>query len=81
MSEAVHMDVRPPINEGEDVLYVDDLDSTVVKTEECRRRKVFRKSDQPCFEPIVTIVLDDSSTEEEEAINPPKRFKGECLSL
>ena len=77
ITEAVHIDVRPPINEGEDVLYVDDLDSRVIKAEECERRRVFRRSDQPYFGPIQRIVLDDSSSDdEEEESSPQKKMKG-----
>lgn len=54
------MDVRPPFNQGDDALYIDDHDITVVKTEECERRRVFRKSDLPYFGPVRHFVISDS---------------------
>ena len=59
------IDVRPPINLGDDAVYVEEHDVTVVKSEECCRRRVFRKSDLPYLGPIVEIVIPDSESDSE----------------
>ena len=73
------MDVRPMRNQEDDVIYIDDHDVTVVKTEECERRRVFVKSDLPYLGPIRSFVISDSEESGNEDGAGPSRIKGERM--